>query len=129
MRNLFRLGVILAGATAGAAIGVLLAPGKSNKIRHKIVDNFKLRVKGLKNSKEKLQDILSQVSSSKDDGFEAKLTSAIKRATDNTEEVISALERKLSELKTQQNNRSAAHKSDIKKDVVYKAAYDTKIDL
>jgi len=43
--------------------------------------------------------------------------------------VIATLERKLSELKKGTDNMKPNTKADVKDDVVYKAAYETKADI
>lgn len=128
MRHLVRIGAILAGATAGAAVGVLLAPGTGEKTRNKILDQLKSGVKSVSGSQETLKDLLVNFVSTKQQDFETNLTAITNKAADKKEDVIATLERKLSELKGDHNQKED-NKSAIKDDVVYKAAYETKVDL
>ncbi len=129
MRHLIKFGAVIAGATAGAALGVLLTPEKGKKIRTKIVDHLKSGVAGVNDSKETLKGFLSEFTSSKKENFETTLTSIIDKAADKTEQVITILEHKLAEMKKGNKKVQPHSTSDIKDDVVYKAAYETKVDL
>lgn len=129
MRHLLKFGAVLAGATAGAAIGVLLTPEKGKKVRSKITDHLKSGAAGINDSKETLKEFFSELTSSKKQNFETTLTSIIDKAADKTEEVITILEHKLAEMKQGAESPKPQNTSDIKDDVVYKAAYETKVDL
>lgn len=91
---------ILAGAAVGAVAGVLLAPDQGEKTRRRIS-------KGLKEGKDemscKLDDLKSQVKSlisSKSNHLESSIDSFVSNAEAKSEDVISALEKKLAQLKS-----------------------------
>lgn len=133
MRHLIKLGAIIAGATAGAAVGVLLAPDKGSKIRNKISDQLKSSADTLSSSKETLKNRFLEFVSSKEEDFETGLTSVLNKAGNKTEEVISVLEQKLAELKDDKkmHHQTTQPKSinDDSEDVVLKAAYTKPKDL
>lgn len=129
MRHLIKLGAICAGATAGAAIGVLLAPEKGTKLRGKIKNQLKSSGETFKHSKDTLKDIVSAFIPLDKANFETKLTSVIDKAGNTAEEVITILEHKLSELKADASDKDHNKSSESKEDVVLKAAYETKVNL
>lgn len=129
MRNLIKFGAVLAGAAAGAAVGVLLAPGKGTKTRHKILDNLKSGIGAVNASTSTFSNMLLDFVSEKENNFDKKLKTITDRASDQKEDVIATLERKLSELKKGTDNMKPNTKADVKDDVVYKAAYETKADI
>ena len=128
MRNLIKFGAGLAGASAGAAIGVLLTTEKGKKVRNIVTDHFKSGIQTFKDSKENFSGLISELTTSKKTDFETTLSSIVDKASDKTEHVIAVIEQKLSEMKAE-NKGNERHTSDIKDDVVYKAAYETKVDL
>ena len=129
MRHLIKFGAVLAGAAAGATVGVLLAPGKGTKTRHKILDNLKAGIGAVNASKSTFSNMLLDFVSEKENNFDKKLRTITDRASNQKEEVIATLERKLSELKKDADHVKPNTKADIKDDIVYKAAYETKADI
>lgn len=129
MRHLIKFGAVLAGAVAGATVGVLLAPGKGTKTRDKILDNLKAGIGAVNDSKSTFSNMLLDFVSEKENNFDKKLRTITDRASNQKEEVIATLERKLSELKKDTDHMKPNTKADIKDDIVYKAAYETKADI
>ena len=89
---------LLAGATIGAAVGILFAPEKGEKTRGKIKDGFDSKTAELK---DKFDDLSSQFKSkiSKVD-LEETFDNLVANVDEKTSDVIETLERKLQELKT-----------------------------
>lgn len=88
---------LLAGATIGAAVGILFAPEKGEKTRGKIKDSFDSTTSDLKG---KFDDLSSQFKSkiSKVD-LEQTFDDLVANVDEKTSDVIETLERKLQELK------------------------------
>lgn len=129
MRNLIKFGAVLAGASAGAAVGVLLMPEKRKKISNMITDHLKSGADAFKDSKENFKELVSDLTSSKNQDFDTVLNSIVDKAADKKDQVISILEQKISEMKSDGKTHPQHNPSNIKDDVVYKAAYETKVDL
>ncbi len=102
---------------------------KEQKTRHKILDNLKVGIGAVNASKSTFSNILLDFVSEKENNFDKKLKTITDRASDQKEDVIATLERKLSELKKGTDNMKPNTKADVKDDVVYKAAYETKADM
>jgi len=128
MKNLIKFGAIVAGATAGAVISALITTEKGKKVRNRISHQLKSGAESFKDSRNTFKDFVSALASSNKGDFEGTLTSMIDKAADKTEQVISVLEKKLSEMKAEKQS-NIVEKIDPKEDPVYKAAYETKIDL
>ncbi len=88
---------LLAGATIGAAAGILFAPEKGEKTRGKIKDGLNSTTSDLKG---KFDDLSSQFKSkiSKVD-LEQTFDDLVANVDEKTSDVIETLERKLQELK------------------------------
>lgn len=149
MKHLIKIGAIVAGATAGAAVGVLFAPERGAKITDHVLNKFKSGTNLLTKTKEELKSKLKAFVSSKEENFDAKLTFILDNAVDQTEELINILENKLSELKKgstinsskhltqndnnqltdlKENNTEETH-SDQQEDIVLKAAHSNPTDF
>jgi len=129
MKNLLKYGAVVAGATVGAAVGALITTERGKNIQNRISDQLKSGIKTFTDSKGNFKEFVTELASSKAGSFDSKLTSMIDKAADKTEEIISILEQKLSEVKVNKEHRTVSEKIDPKDDPVYKAAYETKVDL
>ena len=95
---------ILTGAAIGAGVGILFAPDKGSQTRVKIKEGYKDAQKDLeKKYKELSEEVKTKFSSSKVD-FEGSYDDLLSSMSHKTEDVITFLENKLSELK-QKNAR------------------------
>ena len=115
---------ILAGAAVGAVAGVLLAPEQGEKTRKRISKGFK---SGADDLNCKMDDLKKQVKSlvkSKSSKLENSIDSFVNTAENKSEDVIAALEKKLSQLKG-----DAANAVDKAKDLTNKAADNIKSEL
>ena len=115
---------ILAGAAVGAVAGVLLAPEQGEKTRKRISKGFK---SGADDLNCKMDDLKKQVKSlvkSKSSRLENSIDSFVNTAENKSEDVIAALEKKLSQLKG-----DAANAVDKAKDLTNKAADNIKSEL
>lgn len=95
---------ILAGAAVGAVAGVLLAPDQGDKTRKRISKGFR---DGKDDITCKLDDLKKQVKSlisSKSNNLESSIDSFVSSAEAKSEDVISALEKKLAQLKSDAKN-------------------------
>lgn len=149
MRHLIKLGAIVAGATAGAAVCVLFTTEKGAKVTDKVLNKLKSGSDVLSSSKEDLKNKLKGFIPSKEESFEARLNSILDKTADKTEDLIAMLEKKLSELKNDtpqssskdavQNNSTTELKEEFNKqtqenenqqeDIVLKAAHSNPTNL
>lgn len=126
MKHFIKIGSILAGAATGATVGLLLAPAKGEKIRHKLLNNFKKGVEAIDTSTDNLKNILLEKVSEEPNNFEQKLQKITNRFAHQKDKVIATLEDKISELSQNETPANANNNTNEKEDVVYKAAYETK---
>lgn len=90
---------ILTGAAIGAGVGILFAPDKGSKTRGKIKDGYKDAQKDLQKKYESLsEEVKTKLSTAKVD-FEGSYEDLLSSMSYKTEDVITFLESKLSELK------------------------------
>ncbi|WP_366185743.1 YtxH domain-containing protein [Flavobacterium ovatum] len=90
---------LLTGAAIGAGVGILFAPDKGSKTRVKIKDGYKDVEKDLLKKYDKLsEEVKSKLSHTKVD-LEGSYEDLLSNMSYKTEDVISFLEIKLSELK------------------------------
>ncbi|WCM42759.1 YtxH domain-containing protein [Flavobacterium sp. CBA20B-1] len=126
MKHFIKIGSILAGAATGATVGLLLALAKGEKIRHKLLNNFKKGVEAIDTSTDNLKNILLEKVSEEPNNFEQKLQKITNRFAHQKDKVIATLEDKISELSQNETPANANNNTNEKEDVVYKAAYETK---
>lgn len=90
---------LAAGAAIGAGVGILFAPDKGSKTRVKIKDGYKDAEKDLKKKFDKLSEEVKTKISNKKVDLEGSYEDLLSNMSYKTEDVISFLEIKLSELK------------------------------
>ncbi|UUV20841.1 YtxH domain-containing protein [Paenimyroides aestuarii] len=129
MNHLIKIGSILVGAATGATVGLLLAPAKGEKIRHKLLNNFKKGVEAIETSTDNLKNILLEEVSEESNNFDQKLQKITNRFAHQKDKVIATLEDKISELSKNEPPANVNNSANEKEDVVYKAAYETKTEF
>ncbi|HUH25214.1 MAG TPA: YtxH domain-containing protein [Flavobacterium sp.] len=105
---------ILAGAAVGAVAGVLLAPDQGEKTRNRISKGFK---EGKDDMSCKLDDLKKQVKSliaSKSNNLESSIDQFVSTTEAKSEDVISALEKKLAQLKSSTKDVANQVKDQVK---------------
>ncbi|NAY91751.1 YtxH domain-containing protein [Muricauda sp. JGD-17] len=90
---------ILAGTALGATLGILFAPDKGSSTRRKLVEQSNALAEDVANSTAQLKEQVVDTFSSSKDNLEDKMESLVSSASYKTEDVITALESKLKELK------------------------------
>jgi gas vesicle protein len=100
-KNLNTIAAILAGAAAGAAIGILFAPDKGSKTRAKLKEGIDDAAHNLKDSLSASSEVLREKFTGATQGLDGTFDELLSNVSHKTEEVITFLESKLADLKAQ----------------------------
>ncbi|MHC5310725.1 YtxH domain-containing protein [Myroides sp. LJL116] len=90
---------VIAGAVVGAGLGVLFAPEEGRKTRRKIQKSFDSSKEEFEDKIDELKKQVRSVVERKKNDFEGNFDEFISTTGKKRDEVISALEKKLAELK------------------------------
>ncbi len=94
-------GTIALGVLLGAAVGVLLAPDKGSKTRHKLKDEARDIKDKLSKDFTEVKEDLSKTATSGKESFKKGIGEFTSKASYKTESAISFLEKQLATLKKQ----------------------------
>lgn len=90
---------ILAGTAIGATLGILFAPDRGANTRQKIADQAAATKESLKETAYELRDKAADTVATKRESLDSQIEYLVSDVSHKTEDVITTLEKKLSELK------------------------------
>jgi gas vesicle protein len=90
---------ILAGTALGATLGILFAPDKGSNTRQLIADQAQSAKEKMQEGALHMRDKVAETVSSKKETLDQQVNNIVSDVSHKTEDVITALENKLSELK------------------------------
>ena len=91
---------MIAGTAIGAAIGVLFAPEKGSKTRQRLLDEaLEARDKAIEEAEHLRDKVMHSIPVDKKETLEDKIDRVVSDVSEKGDEAITALEKKLKELK------------------------------
>ncbi|MBS9464308.1 YtxH domain-containing protein [Flagellimonas sp. 389] len=90
---------ILAGTAIGAVVGILFAPDKGTNTRKKLKDQSNALIDDVGTKSTEIKEQVAEIISGKKESLEQQMDTMLTSASYKTEDVITALESKLKDLK------------------------------
>jgi len=104
----------LIGAAAGAALGILLAPEKGEKVREGIADFVNDLIASAKNAAESTTKELKDLGNTAYDRARSKFRGAVSEASDRKDEMVNAARSKSENIKDDARDNLKAAKANVK---------------